>query len=151
MAAPIKNLVFPTDFSEFSAAALPWARKFADDLGAEIHCVYVVEEPRIYTTLDMGAVALPTVGELEESARGRLDEFISEHLQNLETASEGTVLTGRAAEEIVTYARDIDAAMIVMTTHGYSGVKHALLGSTTEEVLRHAECPVLSVRVTADA
>jgi nucleotide-binding universal stress UspA family protein len=56
------------------------------------------------------------------------------------------VLVGRPAEEIANYARDHDAAMIIMTTHGYSGVKHLLLGSTTEGVLRHANCPVLSIR-----
>jgi nucleotide-binding universal stress UspA family protein len=56
------------------------------------------------------------------------------------------VLVGRPAEEIVAYATDNKAALIVMATHGYSGVKHLLLGSTTEGVLRHAACPVLSIR-----
>ena len=73
MTAKIKTIVFPTDFSGFSAAALPWARQLADDLNAEIHCLYVVEEPHIYSTLDLGPVNLPTMAELEESAAGRLD------------------------------------------------------------------------------
>jgi universal stress protein A len=46
----------------------------------------------------------------------------------------------------VNYAKEIGADMIIMATHGYSGVKHVMLGSTTEDVLRHAGCPVLSVR-----
>ena len=151
MAAKIKTLVFPTDFSGFSAAALPWARQLADDLNAEIHCVYVVEEPHIYSTLDLGPVNLPTMAELEESAAGRLDEFVSEHLQGLSTPTVARVLSGRPADKIVAYARELDAALIVMTTHGYSGVKHVLLGSTTEQVLRNADCPVLSVRSEAAA
>jgi nucleotide-binding universal stress UspA family protein len=56
------------------------------------------------------------------------------------------VLVGRPADEIVGYARDKSAQLIIMATHGYSGVKHVLLGSTTESVLRHASCPVLSIR-----
>ena len=146
MAVEIKTLVFPTDFSEFSAAALPWARRLADDLDAAIHCVYVVEEPHIYSTLDLGPVNLPTLAELAESAKERLDEFVEEHLQELSHSTVAKVLTGRPAEEIVAYSRDAEAAIIVMTTHGYSGVKQVLLGSTTEEVLRHADCPVMAVR-----
>ena len=146
MTGEIKTLVFPTDFSEFSAAALPWARKLADDLDAAIHCVYVVEEPHIYSTLDLGPVNLPTLAELTESAQERLNEFVEEHLQGLGQSTVAEVLSGRPADEIVAYSRDADAAMIVMTTHGYGGVKQVLLGSTTEEVLRHADCPVMAVR-----
>ena len=148
MTVEIKTLVFPTDFSEFSAAALPWARKLADDLDAAIHCVYVIDEPHIYSTLDLGPVTLPTLPELVESAKKRLNEFVKERLQGLSHATVAQILIGRPADEIVAYARDADAAMIVITTHGYSGVKQMLLGSTTEEVLRHADCPIMAVRTT---
>ena len=67
---------------------------------------------------------------------------------SLDHGAVAKVLVGRPAEEIVQYATDVGAEMIVMTTHGYAGVKHVILGSTTEAVLRHAECPVLSVRVS---
>ena len=146
MVVEIKTLVFPTDFSEFSAAALPWARRLADDLDASIHCVYVVEEPHIYSTLDLGPVNLPTLAELADSAKERLNEFVEQHLQGFGRSTIAKVLTGRPADEIVAYSRDADAAIIVMTTHGYGGVKQMLLGSTTEEVLRHADCPVMAVR-----
>ncbi len=138
-------IVFPTDFSEASLAALPWARRMAEQLQAEIHCVYVVEEPHIYATLDMGPVPIPSVEELSRSAGKRMDAFASTHLK----AAGGIttrVLVGRPAEELVRYAKENNAALIIMTTHGYSGVKHVLLGSTTEAVLRHASCPVLSIR-----
>jgi universal stress protein A len=139
-------IVFPTDFSEVSIAALPWALNMADTLDASVHCLYVVEEPQIYSTLDMGAVALPTTGELVESAKTRVQSFVQEHLVNAPHGFEGATVIGHAASEIVNYANDNNAALIVMTTHGYSGMKHMLLGSTTEDVLRHASCPVLSVR-----
>ncbi|GIK33551.1 MAG: hypothetical protein AMXMBFR45_17150 [Gammaproteobacteria bacterium] len=137
-------IVFPTDFSEASLAALPWARRMAGEMQAEIHCIYVVEEPHIYATLDMGPVPIPSVEELSRSAEKRMASFASAHLR--EGGIITRVLVGRPAEEVVRYAREKNAGLIIMTTHGYSGVKHVLLGSTTEAVLRHASCPVLSIR-----
>ena len=55
-------------------------------------------------------------------------------------------MVGRPADEILAYASEVDAEMIVMATHGYSGVKHLALGRTTEAVVRQATCPVLSIR-----
>lgn len=141
-----KTIIFPTDFSDVSIAALPWAIDMASALDAKVECIYVVEEPQIYSSLDMGAVAIPTTGELEESAKSRMQRFVAEHLGSAPGGASGSVAVGHAATEIVNAARELDAAMIVMTTHGYSGMKHVLLGSTTEDVLRHASCPVLSVR-----
>ena len=139
-------LIFPTDFSERSLSALPWVRKMADALQADVRCIYVVEEPQIYSTLDMGPIAIPSVTELVRNAETRIDSFIKANLKAFGSAPKASVLVGRPAEEIASYAKDHDAAMIIMTTHGYSGVKHLLLGSTTEGVLRHANCPVLSIR-----
>ena len=138
-------IIFPTDFSELSLAALPWARRMADQLQADIHVIYVVEEPHIYATLDMGPVPIPSVDELTRSAEKRMANFASAHLKAIGNVTT-RVLVGRPAEEVVTYAKGNNAALIIMTTHGYSGVKHVLLGSTTEAVLRHASCPVLSIR-----
>lgn len=140
-------IVVPTDFSQLSVAALPWAQRLAAQLQAEIHCIYVVEEPHIYATLDMGPVPIPSVEELTRSAEKRMENFATTHLANI-PGVKTRVLMGRPAEEVVRYAREHQAAIIVMTTHGYSGVKHLLLGSTTEAVLRHAHCPVLSIRTS---
>lgn len=142
-------IVFPTDFSDVSVSALPWAIKMAGSAKATIHCVYVVEEPQIYSTLDMGAVAIPTAGELVESAEKRMQVFVSKHLTSAPHGHVSKVLVGRPATEIVDYATREHAEMIVMTTHGYRGVKHVLLGSTAEDVLRHATCPVLTIRAGA--
>jgi len=140
------TIVFPTDFSELSQAALPWVRQMADALAAEVHCIYVVEEPQIYATLDMGPVPIPSAEELASTARTRLENFTREAARNLGTVPVAKVLVGRPSDEIVNYAKEQHAKLLVMPTHGYSGVKHMLLGSTTEAVLRHATCPVLSIR-----
>ena len=139
-------LVVPTDFSSRSLTALPWVRKVAEMMQADVRCIYVVEEPQIYSTLDMGPIAVPSVTELVKSAEEHLDSFIKSNLGAFGSPPKAAVLVGGPAEEIVRYAKDNDATMIIMTTHGYSGVRHLLLGSTTEGVLRHATCPVLSIR-----
>jgi nucleotide-binding universal stress UspA family protein len=143
---PNRNIVvFPTDFSETSAAALPWVRRMAQQLDAEVHCIYVVEEPHIYATLDMGPIPIPSVEELSRGAEKRMADFVAGRMKDV-PGVKTRVLIGRPAEQVVAYAKSNGAALIVMTTHGYSGVKHVLLGSTTEAVLRHASCPVLSIR-----
>jgi len=148
MTVTFKSIVFPTDFSELSVNALATALDLADKYQAELHCLYVVEEPQIYSSLEMGSVAIPTAGELMDSAKTRMEKFSREYLDKAPHGSTTKVVIGHAATEIVNYAKELDAGMIVMTTHGYSGVKHVILGSTTEDVLRHADCPVLSVRAS---
>jgi len=140
-----KAIIFPTDFSDLSEASWPWVQRLAAVLDAEVHCIYVVEPPVIYGTLGMEATVLPTAEELSESARQRLDDFTKEHASQVAGGIIGKILVGRPSESIVEYSDSVDSALIVMSTHGYSGLKHVVLGSTTEAVLRHAQCPVLSV------
>jgi nucleotide-binding universal stress UspA family protein len=142
----IKTIVFPTDFSEASLAALSWAKRFTAILDADLHCVYVVQEPHIYAAFDISAVPIPSLEELGNSARSQLDDLVKEHFSGATGTSVTKVLVGRPANEIAEYADSMDAAMIIMATHGFSGVKHVLLGSTTEAVQRQASCPVLSIR-----
>ena len=143
--ADAKTVVFPTDFSELSMTGLAWAKRLADELGAVLHCIYVVEEPVVYSSLQMATVPLPSADELKEGAEKRMAKLAKEHLSDCDFPTQTNVLIGRPADAIVDYANGNDASMIVMSTHGYSGLKHVVLGSTTEAVLRHAECPVLAV------
>lgn len=140
-------IVFPTDFSDMSMAALPWARKMTEMLGGELHCIAVVQQPIVLAPLMAGTGAgLPTIEELSADAQYRLDKFVTDRLGELPKPTVGKVVIGRPADEIVAYASKVDAKMIVMSTHGYSGLQHMLIGSTAEAVVRHASCPVLTVR-----
>jgi nucleotide-binding universal stress UspA family protein len=139
-------IILPTDFSTVSVAAVEWGRRMAAILNAQLHALYVLEEPQIYGTLEMGPLPIPTGEELASSAEARMQKFIEKHLSGLDKPAVSKVLIGRPAEEIVRYADDVGASMIVMALHGYAGVRHLVLGSTTESVLRHAKCPVFSIR-----
>jgi universal stress protein A len=141
-----KVVVFPTDFSELSLESLQWAKRMAAILDADLHCIYVVEEPHIYATLELGPLPIPSAEELSSSAEGQLKAFVAEHLRGFSQSAVAAVVIGRPADQILNYANEVDAVMIVMATHGYSGVKHLALGSTTEAVVRQAKCPVFSVR-----
>lgn len=138
------RIVFPTDFSKASEAGLVWARRVAETLDATVHCVTCVQSPVIFQPAE--GLVFPSMDEIRKDADKRLTAFVEEHLSSLKQPVQTMVLQGRASDEIVTYADGIGAEMIVMATNGHSGLAHIVIGSTTENVLRHAKCPVLSIR-----
>jgi len=136
-------IVVPTDFSDHSAAALSWAKKMAAALDAPIRCIYVARDPATYAGSDYMIYSVPPIEEIKEQAVAKMEKFASAH--KLDADLDKDVLVGTPFVEIVRDARAQNASMIVMSTHGHSGLKHVLLGSTTEAVVRKASCPVLSV------
>jgi nucleotide-binding universal stress UspA family protein len=148
MAINLNKVVYPTDFSEFSRYALRYAREFATAFRAELHCIHVVEG--IYT-YEAGIPAedggiLPVGGDMLELATQRMKQFAEVYLADLEVPPVTEVLEGKPFLGIIDYARKTKADLIVLGTHGRSGLSHALLGSTTEKIVRKAPCPVLSIR-----
>ena len=139
----LKRILLPTDFSETAAHALDYAREMAERFGAEVHLLYVVPDP---TPQDwaVGAAA-PIVSDL-------LEKWQADAERHLDQVSLGGVATvralrvGHAFMEIVRYATDNAIDLIVMGTHGRGPVRHLLLGSVAEKVVRKAPCPVLTVR-----
>ena len=76
----INTVVYPTDFSDLSLISLPLAKRLAATFDAQLHCLYVVQEPTVYSSLDMGTIPLPTSDELTEAANKSLKRFAEEHL-----------------------------------------------------------------------
>ena len=144
----IQQILFPTDFSELSLHVLSYARSFAESYRAELHLLHVVDEASMYW-LAMGPSTLP-VGpsgdELVELARQTMTTFIAEHLSDMKGPIKSEVVLGRPFLGIIQYARAQQIDLIVLGTHGRSGLQHALLGSVTEKVVRKAPCPVLTIR-----
>ncbi|MCF7803417.1 MAG: universal stress protein [Candidatus Marinimicrobia bacterium] len=142
----IKNILYTTDFSEYSKYALPYAVEMVEKFNGTLHCMYVVEP--INAPVDFGWTQV-NYAELEENhtehAKKSLDSIIEEDVPaGIPTRSE--VRLGRSFKEIIDYARENDIDMIVMATHGLSGLSHILFGSTTEKVVRKSPCPVLTIR-----
>ncbi len=138
----VHKVLVPLDFSDPSQQAIQYARRFAAPSQAELLLLYVIE-PVAYPA-ELGVV-INLDADLAERALGELQKLRQQHLGDYPSAR-CLVRSGVADAEIVNTARDEHADLIVIGTHGFSGLKHLLLGSTAERVVRDAPCPVLTVR-----
>ena len=142
----IRSILVPIDFSVHSKNALKYAVPIAEKFKASLHLVYVVE-PTIYPAdLGFGQVVLPGVeDELREKGAEELRTLIQKEIRRRVSAS-SAVRTGNPHQEILREAEEQRVDMIVVATHGHSGVEHMLFGSTADRIVRNAKCPVLTVR-----
>jgi nucleotide-binding universal stress UspA family protein len=145
----LKKILYPTDFSEYSLAALPYAVRLAQQNDAELYCLHVVEMPHeeYLTSEYMVPLNVPHVPEdkILRTARARLERFVAENLSGVDKVT-SRVLIGVPFIEIIRYARDQSIDLIVIGTHGHSALAAMLLGTVAEKVVRKAPCPVLTVR-----
>lgn len=142
----LKRILVPVDFSPLSKKAMRYAARLAQQFGAEVILLHVVE-PEIPPVFDGFMIAPPRVSNgAAASCAGRLKVLVNS-VRNAGVARVGsTVRSGLAAIEIVEAAKELDVDLIVNATHGYTGWKHFAIGSTAERVVRAAPCPVLVVR-----
>ncbi len=143
----LRRVLVPTDFSTHSNSALTYAAAFAEKFGAELHLLHVVQDLALFLP-DTVTVAPPTataVEQFSEAARAALEGAVRElPLKGLKAFP--VVREGAPYAEVVRYAKEADIDLIVMGTHGHTGLARLLLGSVAEKVVRSAPCPVLTVR-----
>ena len=144
MTPAITRILVPTDFSASADAALAYALKLADQVGAAVRLVHVFEDPDAVSIYSEVYVPMPP------EMRAQLLDSIRRQLTARTTASghgnvTTEVLNGAAAKAIVEGATDNQCDLIVMGTHGRHGMAHVLMGSVAERVVRTAACPVLVV------
>lgn len=146
----LKRVLLSTDFSESAAKALPYAVSLAQEYAAELHIVHVVEDSLYYAQFVYdGAPFDPTV--LIEGLVEDRKKKLSEVLKNVPSGvkAQTHLRRGVVATEIIAAAKDIDADVLVIATHGRTGFRHLIFGSVAERVVRECPCPVLSVREKA--
>jgi len=147
---PIRHILVPIDFSDYSKNALRYAVSMAEQYSASIHLIYVIE-PMIYPAdLGFGQVVMPGVEEelrmkSENELQGLLEREIGSHVHG-----DAIVRLGRPHQEILTEAEEKNIDLIILATHGHSGVEQILFGSTAMRVVRLAKCPVLIMRPKAE-
>jgi len=144
----IRSILLPTDFSDCANYALHYAASLARTFGASIICVHVIE-PMVPTVGYSGMTEpLPIADitdQLEDSAERELPKLAGcEECAGLEV--EEVIAHGEAASEIVRVAKERNVDLIVVSSHGRTGLGRILFGSTAEAVVRHASCPVLVVK-----
>jgi len=138
----LERILVPTDFSDCSERARSYACELAKRFGSELHLLHVVPP------VSLPGYVGPVPDELlhpEEGARQELERWNDPAFEHAKRVVR-SVTTGTPFVEIVRHARDQDVDLIVIGTHGRSGLTHMLLGSVTEKVVRKAPCPVLTVR-----
>ncbi len=142
----LNRILVPIDFSGYSRKALQYAIPFARQFNASIDLIYVVE-PTVYPAdFSFGQVGFPAIeDELRKRGAEELDELVRKEIGRSVPARKA-IRTGKAFYEIIQYAREEKMDLIMIATHGHTGIEHALFGSTAEKVVRKAPCPVLVVR-----
>ncbi len=144
-----RNILYCTDFSESARAALPFAIDMAKKYGAVLHLVHVYQDPDPLSEFEMSSNIkmdwIRVAQALGTEMEGRLKKICSDIGQELSTC-QYRVLRGKPYLEIVRYARENAMDLIILASHGLSGLEHVLFGSTAERVLRESPCHVLVIK-----
>ena len=146
----ITKILCPIDFSKHSQVALQHAESIAAKFGAELIVAHVVE-PVLYPV----AYGLPPVAPVnyEENAKESATKALAPLVEGVTgrgVKARSLVDSGTASMRICDIAEEEGVSMVVLATHGYTGIRHVLLGSTAERVVRKCCCPVLTVKATDD-
>ena len=141
----VKKILVPIDFSDCSRKALRYAVPFAKEHDAALTLLYVVPTPSYV----IGEYSIAPYAEIQAEMRNHgareLARLIVDEVKG-DVPADSRVQVGSAAHEIVELAKELPADLIVISTHGRTGLKHVFMGSVAEHVIRHASCPVLVVR-----
>ncbi len=143
----IKKILVPLDFSENSRFAFDWAMSIADKLGTKVVLFHACEIPARFkeaTGKDRSLYNDVLMG-FKKKARQDLQAFADKYDDD-QTTIALEIAEGKPFIEIIKAAKNYDVDLIVMGTHGHTGLQHMLIGSVAEKVVRKAPCPVLTVK-----
>jgi universal stress protein A len=144
------KILCPVDFSNVSMEALKLAGELAEKFGANLIIVHVLEPILAPTDFSFGPLSMTDV---EDKLADRALEGLQQATTSLPLPKdkiEINVARGIGSQEVIRIAAESKADLIVMGTHGYTGLTHALLGSTAERVVRRSSCPVLTIKGKSD-
>jgi len=141
IAFQIKKILVPTDFSHCAEKALQYAIPFARHFGSELLLLHVIPPVIVLQTSEMMPQGIP-------EAEGEVQEGLEQLCKSIGhgIVAKPFLRHGNPAVEIVDTAKELEADLIIISTHGRGGLSHVLLGNTVEKVVRRASCPVLVVR-----
>jgi nucleotide-binding universal stress UspA family protein len=141
----IRKILVPTDLSSASISAFKYARSIAEKYGASIFVLHVLEDIPILAIHTLDLTLERVEKDMEENARRQLEKLVKSNLKT-KAKVRTFIRKGVIHNEIIKFANEKKIDMIIMGTHGRTGIEHALLGSITEKVVRNANCPVLTVK-----
>ena len=142
-AISIKNVLFATDFSATSDAALPYATAICRRFGATLHAAHILSEANLL--LMTGGVDYVSMGTIYEDAHTEAEEKLDQMAARVEVRIHCYVRHGQVWKGLAAIIEENEIDLVVVGTHGRTGLGKLLLGSVAEDILRHASCPVLTV------
>ncbi len=148
---PFEKILIATDFSENSEYAFDYALTLAKQFNGELTVMHVINEP-----VDLRGFYVPHISfeqlekEIEEGAVKMMETFCGAKLGDF-TNYKTAIVSGIPYEEIIRKAEEINASLLVVGTHGRTGLDHLIFGSTAERVVRSASCPVLTIRLPVES
>lgn len=142
----LKKILVTTDLSEHSLAAFEHAFSLGLLFASRVYVLYVADNaPPLFTLYGLEGDEQLHVARVEEAAKKKLEQFILKYIGS-ERKIYPVVKSGSPEHEILSFAHDEGVDMIVMATHGWTGLRHMLLGSVAEKVVRQSTIPVLTVK-----
>ena len=143
----VRRVLVPVDFSDSARPIVEYACGIAKDRGASVVLLHVVTTPSSAFDSPKGAAANPKVVAEFRSAAEKDLESLAALVRKSGAAVESKVLLGAPAREIVRFAKESKADLVVVGTHGRTGMRHVFLGSVAENVVRLCPCPVITLRL----
>ncbi len=146
-----ESMLVATDFSASARLGLKKAAELARDTGAKVTVCHVLDPSPLapYVTRGDPSAQINLGQDLEKAVHQALTEVLSTYFGGVEKVKTALVISSNAALGICHYAEKEGIDLIVLSTHGRTGLAHLLIGSVAEKVVRHAPCPVLTVRSRA--
>jgi nucleotide-binding universal stress UspA family protein len=140
-----KKILCPLDFSEFTDEIVDYAVSIAGKYGAELHFLHVIPNLNYYTPYESFLTPENLIA-LESSIETEVGKDFDKIMKKIDMPVKKIIKSGAPFVEIIEYVKAESMDLIVMGTHGRSGIEHILIGSVAEKVVRKSPCPVLTIR-----
>ena len=150
----MKRILVPLDGSRLAEQALPFAMTLADALDSRLFIIRVIDIPAIVTPAMYPEIAPVQMVEIRDQAREDAETFLQDKRDDLSRKGfdvESVLVEGSPAEQVIQYTEKANIDLVVMSTHGRSGLSRWALGSVADRIVRHGHCPVMLIRARNDA
>ena len=140
-----KKILCPVDFSQFTQDVINYAVDLAKKYGAELHVLHVVPNMTYFTPYE-SFLTPENLVVIEKNIQDEVEKKFTRLLKHDDVPTKRAIRTGAPFVEIIDYAKTESIDLIVMGTHGHSGLEHILIGNVAEKVVRKSPCPVMTIR-----
>ncbi len=140
-----KKILCPVDFSQFTQEVIDYAIDIAEKYGSELYVMHVVPNMTYFTPYE-SFLTPENLVVIEKNIQDEVARDFAKLLKNKSVPAKTVIRTGVAFVEIIDYAKSESIELIVMGTHGRSGIEHILIGNVAEKVVRKSPCPVMTIR-----